>query len=756
MARAGRRNANNSISKGQNMKTTRLLAATLAALVGGMSLSVAYGDNLTYLPNAREGGIYDWRTAGNWYYQGGGVAGRLPAAGDNVRITNAVFATEPLVLPSGVEASAKSLNLQVQGSASRFGVKMKIDGGSLATTDWSCIGNQGNDALLSIENGGSWTAGNTVVVGYGAASNCQLRVSSGSAFSGNAMQVHNGGGGGKAGDLVALVENAGEFTLAGNLTLGYRDNGRESDRRSRFENGGTASVFAAYLGAAPQTHATLVNRLGGAFTIRNAGVGACTNATGVLVNEGTITIENSFSVGDPQTQFRQFDLSQPGATGIVTNGGTITAKSISLAYSTNSFARLVNNGTLTVTDNATVFFGYEPGSDGELVNYGTLDLNLFGKQLRLGQSGRGRLEIGSDTSIPGWLFLGVAEGGRGELSVTNGATLTTGDGRITMANHASSAARLDVFESSAIVGVTNLAIGAEGRGDLRLNGGTVTLTDDAGSWISVGKNNRTADISNGRLEGWGAVNKTDPSAATGTHSIRMNVYNGVVQADGEGPARDLDIRLVQDMNNSAAAPNSCGTNGWYAVNGARLRYPARFHSRGVSRIVGDFGGRAVSAANLPLVNSFGVSFATDADAFLANRYLYADLYASDRPDIPSGLPEAYPGAAALGVWRAALSGNATEPVAASKVAFGSANILVHFDMAALSKLKNNGKWPGNLKLALCVHDGTSGGRWRKAAIVDPSDVPFISGPIRESSDTWNLGWFAVVPVKFEGTTLIVR
>lgn len=741
------------------MKTTRLLAApfaTLAAAMCGMSLFVAYGENLTFLPDVREGGIYDWRTVGNWYFQGGGAAGHLPAAGDNVRITNAVFATEPLVLPAGTEASVKSLNLQVQGSASRFGVKMEIDGGKLATTDWSCIGNQGNDALLSIVNGGSWTAGNTVVVGYGSASNCQLRIGAGSTFSGNAMQVHNGGGGGTAGSLVALVENKGTFSLSGDLTVGYRDNARESDRRSLFENVGVASAANLYLGRAPQTHATLVNRSGASMTVVDAYIGACTNATGVFENDGSFTATRTFAVGDVPSIIAQSGVNHPAASGYVTNNGSITAKGMSFAYKTNSFARIRNNGTLTTQNNAHMYLGYEPGSDGELVNYGTLELNLSGKQLRLGQYGRGRLEIGADTTITGWIFAGCAAGGCGELSVTNGATLTTEDGRITMANNASSSARLDVFEDSALVGVTNLAVGAEGRGILRLNGGSVTLADDAGSWIAIGKNNRTSDISNGRLEGWGTVNKTAPSEATGTHDIRMVLYNGVVQADGDGVARDLDIRLVQDMNHSSAAPNSCGTNGWYAVNGARLRYPARFHSRGTSRIVGDFGGRAVSEANLPLVNSFGVSFATEDDTFLANRYLYADLYASDRSDIPAGLPEAYPGAAPLGVWHAALSGNAMEPTAKNKTAFGSAALLVHYDGAAFAKLKKNGKWPGNLRLVLLVHDGTSEGRWRKAAYIDPSDSPFISGTVSESQDVWNLGWFAVVPVKFQGTCIVFR
>lgn len=729
---------------------------TLAAwfIPGLMAVAFATnGANVTYLPGSMENGIYDWRTVGNWYYQGGGAYGGLPGAGDNVRITNATFAAEWLVLPAGAEASVKSLNLQVQNNASLNGIKMKIDGGKLTTTDWSCVGNQGNDATLSIENGGSWTAGNTVVIGYGGASNCQMRVDSGSTFSGNAMQVHNGGGGGTAGSLVAFVENDGVFTLSGDLTVGYRDNNKASNRRSRFENGGTVSVANACFGRAPQTHATLVNRVGGSMEASNAYIGACTNATGVFVNEGEFTAKNAFSVGDPPTGARQFDLTKPGAAGYVTNrlGATISAKTLSIAWATNSVARIRNDGTFAATGSGTVAVGREPGADGELVNYGTLD--IVANQWNLGHFGRGRLEIGADTSLSGRIFMGAAAGGSGELSVTNGATLATTDGRIIAANDADSKAVIDVFEESTLTAVTNLTVGYLGHGVLRLHGGTMTLRDGVGSWFSIGRNNRTDDISNGRLEGWGTVSKTTPSAATGQNKIKMNLYNGVVQADGGGAARDLDLRLVQDMNESTAAPNTCGTNGWYAVNGARLRYPARYHSGGSSRIVGDYGGRSVSEAGLPLVNSFGVSF---ADSILANNYIYADLYANDRADIPAGLPEAYPGAAALGVWRAALSSNYMEPSDNKKVSFGDATVLVHYDGAALKKLKKNGAWPGNLKLALLVHDGMAEGRWRKASVVEPSDSPFISGSIKESSDYWNMGWFAVVPVKANGMAIVVR
>ena len=117
------------------------------------------------------------------------------------------FATEWLVLPADADVSVKSLSLQRQNSASRDGVQMRIDGGKLTTSATSYMGNQGIQGILSIENGGSWTANGDVYVGYGGTSNSQLRISAGSTFAGKRLAIHYGGGTGTTGNLAGLVEN---------------------------------------------------------------------------------------------------------------------------------------------------------------------------------------------------------------------------------------------------------------------------------------------------------------------------------------------------------------------------------------------------------------------------------------------------------------------------------------------------------------------------------------------------------------------
>ena len=534
------------------------------AFVACLAMALAYGADVVYLPDAKDNGIYDWRTVGNWYTDGGGALGALPTGSDNVYVTNAAFATEWLVIPADADVSVNAIFLQKQYNASSAGVQMRIDGGKLTTSSTSHIGNQGVQGILSIENGGSWTANGEVRVGYGSSANSQLRISEGSTFAGGALSIHYGGGTGTGGNLTGLVENHGTLTLSGALRTGHRDKGMASNHRSRLENYGTFSCAStATIGRAPRSHSTIVNHADATMTFTSFMlIGYCTNATAVLVNDGT--------------------------------------------------------------------------------------LDLATAQLNVGYHGRGRLEVGADMNFAQKaMYVGV--NGDGSLAVTNGATLTMTDGRLyTTYNNSCVGGRIDIYEGSSIVGLTNLIVGvaASAHGCLYMRGGEVLLKDNAGAWLCVGRNSRTAGVSSGRIEGWGTVGKTEPTQGTGNHKIQMRLWNGVVQADGDGAARDLDFRLVQDMNDGNVFTNPCGTNGWYAVGKGRLRYPARSHGRGTARIVGDCATRTISTENLPLVNSFGVTFPTTDDQMLANHCIYADMYAPDRADIPTGLPAAYPGASA--------------------------------------------------------------------------------------------------------------
>jgi len=723
------------------------------AFVACLATTLAYGADVVYLPNAKENDIYDWRTVGNWYTVGGGALGALPTTDDTVYITNTAFATEWLVIPSAAEISIKVLNLQMYKSGNPSGIRMKIDGGTLNTTASSYVGHQNPNSVLSITNGGRWNASSDVRVGYGAASNCVLSIDKDSSFYGKHLYIHYGGGLGSAGNISGRVENYGTISLTGKLWMSHRDNGQSSAYASRLDNYGSFTMANSdfHIGRANKSRAEIYNHA-----------------------DATMTIGAAIA----------YIAYQTNSSARVTNDGTMSVKNLSLGARTNSVGILRNNGQLTIDAAGTVSIGggSEAGTSGIFENYGTVLFEQSPQQFNIGNYGYGRFVIAHDMDYPDCqdtskrktIYLGVKAdcNAYGELIITNGATLTMTNGEVRIGQQTLGTGVVELYEGSRLeapyavtvgpsAGSINNVLRMRGGELLMLNNATATSFSPQNSTIAaltVGSPTHNANLSNGLLEGWGVIGKTDPTSSSGNNKVGLVLYNGVVRADGAGVARDLDIRLIQDMNKTAPSSNSCGTNGWYAVGKGRLRYPARYHGRGTARIIGDCATRTISTANLPLVNSFGVTFPTTDDTLLANRAIYTDLYASDRTDIPAGLPEAYPGGTALGVWHMALSSDVTEPKSNKKVTdFGSADILLHYDRAKLVQLKQNGAWPGDLQLAFCVHDGTAAGGWRTVARVEPDDnSPFITGQVTESSETWNLGWFAVVPVRQTGTMLIFR
>lgn len=100
----------------------RHLVRKVHAVACGVAMGLAVtalGADVVYMPNAKENGIYDWRTVGNWYTVNGGALGALPTADDTVYVTNTTFATEWVVIPSAAEISIKALYLQCTRAGAR-------------------------------------------------------------------------------------------------------------------------------------------------------------------------------------------------------------------------------------------------------------------------------------------------------------------------------------------------------------------------------------------------------------------------------------------------------------------------------------------------------------------------------------------------------------------------------------------------------------------------------------------------------------
>ena len=177
-----------------------------------------------------------------------------------------------------------------------------------------------------------------------------------------------------------------------------------------------------------------------------------------------------------------------------------------------------------------------------------------------------------------------------------------------------------------------------GCGILTLRGGT--------AWIN--NNATTVNFHIGRYaEGWGCLRGYGEIApkTQSSSNIRMAGGNCIILADGYGEERDLDLHLVVSITNYFPETNISGsTNGWYAINKGRVKFPRTYFSTtDADRCNGDF----TLQTKPRFVNSvwFSVTGAGSKQAFRG------ELYAPDRSDIPAGLPQ---DKTVIGVWNLGL------------------------------------------------------------------------------------------------------
>jgi T5SS/PEP-CTERM-associated repeat protein len=272
----------------------------------------------------------------------------------------------------------------------------------------------------------------------------------------------------------------------------------------------------------------------------------------------------------------------------------------------------------------------------------------------------------------------------------------------------------------------------------------------------------------GVLSGWGFVGFSNPNLIMNFYDKVGRVDNGSnpgwgqfrlygqVIADGKGFERDLDFSKM-GVPDSTSTDNQCGTNGWYAINKGRLLMP-RFPKRkdGNYQYIGGFPFRG----DIDLVNSFKYYF-DDVTRRNTRAYIFSELYAVDRSDIPAGLPKAERYQVSS-VWRIGHFDVSNVPNTGEntsnnkltkdcKVGFQSVNLLFHYD-PRLAQMKE----VDIIKVYRCADEKS--GIWQCVGTAIPSDEkPHIQtedfGP---SSDLYNFGWFAIVGEKQVGTVVVVR
>ena len=291
-------------------------------------------------------------------------------------------------------------------------------------------------------------------------------------------------------------------------------------------------------------------------------------------------------------------------------------------------------------------------------------------------------------------------------------------------------------------------------GELRLRGGSVMMSTNG--YLYVGKSAETANICRSFLAGWGTVTRHNLEKTGSYDGINMTIHGGAVVADGEGEAHDLDLSRVRKVNDSSGlGDNNSGTNGWYAINKGRLTYPCRW-SKNAYKSLGEY----YSRTEPKFVNSVSFTFASGKDG-----YLIGQLYATDRDDIPAGLPADDPEAKTLrlGVWRATVnkSYELDEVSKENAGAVASADVRIRYNNFLLNALKDaDGNLPDNLRLKFYRHDGTASGRWVRAGGVSAATAEagghLVGGRLVKSDGDWNLGFFAVVAEPVCGGMILIR
>ena len=263
-----------------------------------------------------------------------------------------------------------------------------------------------------------------------------------------------------------------------------------------------------------------------------------------------------------------------------------------------------------------------------------------------------------------------------------------------------------------------------------------------------------ASTSAGVISGYGFVGFDDAGSIMNKYGELGREYwggfvlYGQVIADGKGSERDLDFSKMGVSTNTVSR-NTCGTNGYYAVNKGRLLLPRSLPRKGNHICVGGF----PSASDAQEVNTFTYKF-DQATHLKTGRYVISELYATDREDIPMGLPS---GSRFFksSVWRIGYFGSIStirNHALASRHTngFETVNLTFHYD-PRLARIED-------VDIIKVYRYANAESGWTCVGTANPSDSqPYIQtedfGP---ASELYNFGWFAIVGEKKVGTVVVVR
>ena len=448
-------------------KTMFALAALAAATNAFASIRFMPGDAPT---------PYDWNTPSLWWDSDTeAYINALPTSADDVAVYDMKTRDNPLFINSGTAAAAKAFYLSTPNTSSNP-MLLTINGGSLTTSGAAYFGYK-NPALLTIQNGGAYTANSSLWIApakntadAGSASynvkvliadaNSSLTINSATFYLAN----QNGG--------TALIENHGSLNLLGSGTsqrdvwLGYSTGRRTLGAAfSVIDNYGTitSTDYRRWFVGGTMGYTGIVSNHVGAVIDKGYAfcIGSGSNTVGRLVNEGTINGVR-FSVGGCTYHTYSPSLSPAlFAQGYLENSGTINASGfLRVGWQTNSVGHAENTGDINGTSE--FIMGYCPGAKGYFRHSaGNLD---FTGSVYVGYQGYGYLELAGNTET---VFdkssnLYIAQSGTqtsGELVITNSASLSRGGKPIIAAGSTYGAARIALYDDAALRNVGEFRFG---------------------------------------------------------------------------------------------------------------------------------------------------------------------------------------------------------------------------------------------------------------------------------------------------------
>ena len=651
-------------------------------------------------------------------------------------------------------------------------------------------GTDADEAIVTVKSGAAWTSATNIFLGN-AAGTSKLFIEEGGVLNATSKGVALSTISEIKAD--AEIENRGTVNLY-SLHMGTKAKGVAD---SVFHNYGTLNVaYNFHLGKASGTTnvfhhhkgATLNATATGSWRFYVGGEGGYST----LILDDDINIKSKLWMGAGQWSKGNLVLNDEAVMNFDVGDELL------MGYSSDTTARVAMNDDSRIIGRAKVHIGSGTRSTGYVVMSNSTVIavtNESGFAVAVGTNAKGGLELNDNAKIMiggGDFSVGSGSGAIGNVYVRDNAIITAPTNRLFIGKVNNSSGTfslkdnaclvvsnicvaypdssnnnnihgvLEIADSAVVSNVMQISLGrgASLLGLLKMQGGSLSLEYQPGkNPILLGSNGGFTD---GIIRGYGFVGFNDAKKTmvdyvetfgSGTKWAGMT-FCGQIVADGEGVELTLDFSRGPVPSYLEDKYNNCGTNGFYAVNKGKLKFqrslPRRADNHRQIGIKPDHGSPL-------MVNGFQYTF-DSATMNTLGTYVFSELYAVDRSDIPAGLPTGK-GIHHAAVYRVGHFNETATPEVddgdlrdSHKQNFSTLKLKFHYD-PALAEIED----VRHVKVYRCT-DSVKGGWTCVASITapDPSSPYIETVEMAPSSELWNGGWFAVVGTPRVGTVMVLR